>query len=150
MPLAMEWGQFEKGVFLVNVLGIIHDPKSGKVLIGRREGDPHLPRLSWCLPGGRPTYEHELEESLVREIEKKTGLRCEVKKILFVRTYPERREFLSIYYLCEWVAGELKDAEKHVENKWVLPSEVRAHFAHPAPDARLLEALEELERTSLH
>jgi 8-oxo-dGTP pyrophosphatase MutT (NUDIX family) len=52
----MDWTIFKKGVFLVNLLGIIYDPVAKKVLIGRRENDPHLKDLSWVFPGGRPDY----------------------------------------------------------------------------------------------
>ena len=31
----MDWAQFEKGVFLVNVLGIVYDSRTRLILIGR-------------------------------------------------------------------------------------------------------------------
>lgn len=140
----MDWSQFEKGVFLVNVLGIVYNPQSRQILIGKRENDPYLKELSWCFPGGRPAYDEDLEFCLKEEIKKKTGLEVVVKKIVFAKTYPEKREFLSIYYFCEIVGGKEKAGEKFIEIKWVGPTEVQKYFTtslHP----RLLEFLKTLE-----
>jgi len=140
----MEWKKFDKGVFLVNVLGIIYDPKSRKILIGKRENDPYIKELSWVFPGGRPEYKEDLEFYLKKQIKIKTGLDVDVKKVVFAKTYPEKREFLSIYYLCEVVGGEGKAEEKLVELKWVKPMEVKKYFTtslHP----KLLKYLKTLE-----
>jgi len=139
----MDWTQFEKGVFLVNALGIIHNSKTKRILIGRRENDPHITKLTWCFPGGRPGYKVDLEDYLKKEIEKKTGLAVHIKKVIFAKTYPEKREFLSIYYLCEYVRGKAIAREKFVEVKWIKPTEVRKYFTtsiHP----KILEFLKTL------
>jgi ADP-ribose pyrophosphatase YjhB (NUDIX family) len=140
----MEWKQFDRGVFLVNVLGIVYNPKTRKILIGRRENDPFVKELSWSFPGGRPGYEKDLEDYLKHEIKIKTGLEADVKQIVFARTYTEKREFLSIYYYCEVVDGKEKAGEKFVEVKWVKPTEVKKYFTtsiHP----QLFEYLKTLE-----
>jgi len=126
--------KFGKGVFLVNVLGIIFNPETKKILIGRRENDPYIKELTWCFPGGRPDYNEELEEALKKEIKKKTGLKIESLGAVFAKNYPEKREFLSIYYLCEVVGGKEKAGEGFVEIKWVNPEELEKHFTtsfHP-------------------
>lgn len=128
----MDWSEFDRGVFLVNVLGIVR--RDGKVLIGRREKDEFLPELSWCFPGGRPGYKEDLEHYLKDEIRKKTGLDVKVGRVVFAKTYPEKREFLSIYYLCEPVGGKEHAGEKFAELKWVAPGELENHFTtslHP-------------------
>ncbi|MFA4907497.1 MAG: NUDIX domain-containing protein [archaeon] len=124
----MDWNSFGSGVFLVNVLGIVYDPKTRKILIGRRKSDPYLKMLSWCFPGGRPAYKTDLEFYLKREVKAKTGLEVEVKKVVFAKTYPEKREFLSIYYFCEFAGGREKAGEKFVELKWVKPSQAKKYF----------------------
>ena len=139
----MEWKQFDRGVFLLNVLGIVYNPKTRKILIGRRESDPHIKELSWCFPGGRPAYEKDLEFYLKNEIKKKTGLEVDVKSVIFAKTYPENRKFLSIYYYCETVGGKEKAGEKFTEIKWIKPNEVQKYFTtsiHP----KLLEYLKTL------
>ena len=136
--------EFDRGIFLVNVLGIVYDPKTGNICIGRRENDPYIKQLSWSFPGGRPTCKEDLEFYLKHEVKLKTGLDINVKKIIFAKTYPEKREFLSIYYLCEFTGGEAKAGEKFVEVKWVKPTEVQKYFTtslHPI----LFKFLESLE-----
>lgn len=130
----MDWTQFDRGVFLVNVLGIVYNPKTRKILIGKRENDPHIEKLSWTFPGGRPAYGEDLEFYLRHEIKIKTGLNVSVKKIVFAKTYPEKREFLSIYYLCEVIGGKEKAGEKFVRLRWVKPLDAQKYFTtsiHP-------------------
>ncbi len=140
----MELYKFDKGSFLVNLLAIIYDPKTRKILIGRRENDPHIKELSWCFPGGRPSYKEDLEFYLKHIIKIKTGLEVDVKKVVFAKTYPEKREFLSIYYFTELIGGEEKPSRNIKELKWVKPTEVKDYFTtslHP----KVLEFLKTLE-----
>jgi ADP-ribose pyrophosphatase YjhB (NUDIX family) len=126
--ITADWKHLSRGVFLVNVLGIIFDTKTRKILIGRRENDPYVKELSWGFPGGRPAYEEELEKYLKREIKKKTNLDVESLGVVFAKTYPEKREFLSIYYLCEVIGGREQAGEKFAEIKWVYPEELETYF----------------------
>lgn len=140
----MDWTQFDSGVFLLNVLGIVYNAKTRQILIGKREKDPYIKELSWCFPGGRPVYKEDLEIYLKHNIKIKTGVDVEVKKVVFAKTYPEKREFLSIYYYCEFIGGEEMAGEKFVELKWVKPSDVQKYFTtslHP----KLLDYLKSLE-----
>jgi ADP-ribose pyrophosphatase YjhB (NUDIX family) len=130
----MDLGQFDKGTFLVNLLAIIYNPKDRTILIGKRENDPHVPDLSWVFPGGRPDYERDLEENLLELVKTKSGLDIEIEETIFAKTYPEMREFLSIYYLTKVVGGTVKAGEELVELKWVKPTEVESYFTtsfHP-------------------
>jgi len=141
----MNWDQFEKGIFLVNLLGIIYNPQTKRILIGKRENDLYLQNLSWVFPGGRANYKDELESSLDKEIIAKTGLNVDIKMAVFAKTYPEKREFLSIYYYCETTSiDEFKAGGSITELKWVKPSEVQNYFTtslHPT----LLKYLQTLE-----
>jgi len=135
---------FDKGIFIVNVLGIIYNPKTGNILIGKREHDPYITNLSWCFPGGRPAYGQDLEFYLKKEVKSKTNLEVEVKNIIFAKTYPENRKFLSIYYYCEGVKGSEKVGKKFIELKWIKPTEVKNYFTssiHP----EILKFLETLK-----
>ena len=120
--------------FKVILLGIIFDPKTKKILIGKRENDPHIPNLSWCFPGGELNYNEMLDESLKRKIKEKTALDVENLGAVFAKVYPEKKEFLAIYYLCEVVGGKEKTAGDFKELKWVSPEELEKHFTtsfHP-------------------
>ncbi len=130
----MEWEKLEKGIFLINVVGVVFNPKTRRILIGKRENDLYIRELTWCFPGGMPTYKEELEDALKREIKKKTGLKVESLGAIFAKTYPEKREFLTIYYLCEVIGGKEKAGEKFVKLKWVKPEEIEKYFTtsfHP-------------------
>ncbi len=130
----MDWTKFNRGVFLVNVLGIVYNQKTGKILIGRRQNDKYLKKLSWCFPGGRPAYKKDLEFYLEKEIKKKTGLSVKIEKVIFAKTYPEKREFLSIYYVCKKIGGREKAGEKFTELKWIRSTDVKKYFTtslHP-------------------
>ena len=140
----MELHKFDKGIFLVNLLAIIYNQRTKKILIGRRENDPHIKELSWCFPGGRPSYKEDLEFYLKQIIKTKTGLEVDVKKVVFVKTYPEKREFLSIYYFTEAIEGKEEPGENIKELKWLKPTEVKNYFTtslHP----QVLEFLKTLD-----
>ena len=119
--------------------------RQGKILIGRRTKDPFIPKLSWCFPGGRPGYKKDLEYYLKLEVRKKTNLKIEVEKIVFARTHPENKKFLSIYYLTKPLnVGEERPGEKFVEIKWIRPTEVTKYFTTSVDD-EILKFLNELE-----
>jgi len=142
----MNWKNFNRGVFLVNVLGIVYDPKTKKILIGRRGKDEFLPQLTWCFPGGRPNYNHSLTMSLKMEIKKKTNLDVNVLDCFFARTLIEKPEFLLIYYFCDVVegSGKPKTMEKFKEIKWVRPTQIEKYFTTSIDPvvASFLKALE--------
>lgn len=142
----MEWELFPKGVFLVNLLGIIYDPAKKQILIGKRLNDPNIKELSWVFPGGRPDYRVDLEENLRSKIKEDTNIDIMVKNIVFAKTYPEKREFLSIYYLCEYDSsdGTETPAGSLKELKWVKPSEVTNYFTTSIHD-KVLEYLATLD-----
>lgn len=114
--------------------------KPKQILIGKWEKDLYINKLTWVFPGGRPSYEEDLEFYPKKEIKIKTGLDIVIKKVVFAKTYPEKREFLSIYYLCEVVGGKEQAGEKFIEIKWIKPKDVKKYFTtslHP----KLLEYL---------
>ncbi|MBA7594209.1 hypothetical protein ES703_01148 [subsurface metagenome] len=124
----------EMDKFNTILLGVIFDPAKRKILIGRRENDPYIKELTWVFPGGSLNYEEDLDAALKKKIKVKTGLDVKNLGAIFAKTYPEKKEFLSIYFLCEAVGGEEKAADDLVELKWVKPEEVENYFTtsfHP-------------------
>ena len=120
--------------FDVVLLGVIFDPKTKRILIGKRRKDKHVPKLSWVFIGGRPSSNEEIEDTLKKKIKLKTGLDVESLGSIFSRTHKEKRDFLLIYYLCEVVGGKEKPGDDLVELKWVKPEEIENYFAtsfHP-------------------
>ena len=126
--------EYSEGVFNVIVLGVVFDPKEKKILIGKREKDPHIEELTWSFPGGAAGYDLELEETIKKEIKEKTGLEVESLGTIFSKVYPEKKDLLAIYYLCEKTGGEEEALGDFTELKWVAPEEVEKHFTtsfHP-------------------
>ncbi len=124
----------EKSQFEIILLGIIYDPKRKKILIGRREKDPEIKELTWCFPGGRLSTDEELEKTLKEKIKEKTGLKVENLGAVFAKTYPEKRNLVGIYYLCEVVGRKEKAGDDFKELKWVNPEELEEYFTtsfHP-------------------
>ncbi len=120
--------------FNVILLGIVFDPRRKKILIGRRENDSYIPKLSWVFPGGRLNYNEDIEKALKERIKEKTGLKVENLGSVFSKIYPERKNFISVYFLCEVIGGKEKAGGLFSELKWVKPEELEAHFTtsfHP-------------------
>jgi ADP-ribose pyrophosphatase YjhB (NUDIX family) len=114
----------DRGLFLVNSLGIIFNPKTKMVLIGRRVNDPLIKELTWCFPGGRPSFGRSLEKSLIDEIKKKTGLKkVKVNELIFARVPSENERFLLLYYFCVTNESKIVAGEKFAEVKWVKPKD---------------------------
>jgi 8-oxo-dGTP diphosphatase len=132
-----------KGAYYPIVLGIIFDPKKKKILIGKRNDPKDFPGLSWAFPGGRPEHGEELEDAVKREIKEETNYDVESLGVIFAKTYPEKRDLLAIYFLCEIVGGKENPNEDFSETKWVSPDELGKYFEtsfHP----KLKEYLEGL------
>ncbi len=130
----MELDKLEKGTFLVTLQAIIYNPKTKKILIGKRENDPHVPQLSWSFIGGRAHYD-ELEKSVKKIVKEKVGLDVEVGKVIHAKTYPEHRKIISIYFTTTYQSGEPElKSQYFVELKWIKPTEIKKYFTtsiHP-------------------
>jgi len=121
----------EKPKFEVVVLGIVFDPKKKKILVGRRENDPYIKELSWCFPGGRLILGEDVDQTLKRKMKLKTGYTIKNLGAIFSRTYPEKRDLVSIYFLTEVFEGEEQPGDDIVELKWISPKEIEKYFKIP-------------------
>ena len=114
--------------FEVILLGIIFDPKRKKILIGRREKDPLIPKLTWCFPGGRAKIGEDVDKTLKENIRKKTGYNIKNLGAIFSKTYPEKEDLLAVYFLTQVFEGEEKPGAGIKEIKWVSPKELEKYF----------------------
>ena len=114
--------------FEVVILGIILNPKTKKILIGRRENDPNIPNLTWCFPGGRATYEEDVDKTLKRNVKAKTGYDVKNLGAIFSKTFHEKPDFLGVYFLTQVFEGQEKPGHDLVELKWVSPNELENYF----------------------
>lgn len=117
-----------KSPFHVILLGIIFDPKKKKILIGRRENDADIPQLTWGFPEGRLRHGDDIDKILKRGVKTKTGYDVKNLGAIFSKTYPEQKDLLAIYFLCEVFGGEAKPSDDFIELKWVSPEELEKYF----------------------
>jgi ADP-ribose pyrophosphatase YjhB (NUDIX family) len=135
--------------FNVVVLGIIYNPETKKILIGRRENDPTIKDLSWCFPGGRLNVgQEDIDKTLKKRIKDTTGYEVKNLGSIFSRITEEKRDLLLVYFLCETFEGEEKvDGEKLKELKWVEPKELETYFK-TSFNTRLKEYIMNLQGSS--
>ncbi len=117
-----------KEKFNVLVLGIIFDPKTKKILIGKREKDQTFPELTWCFPGGELSPGEEIDSTLKKKIKQKTGYNIKNLGTFFSKTYPEKEDLLAVYFLTQVFEGEEKPGDSFIELKWVEPKELEKYF----------------------
>lgn len=143
----MSWKDLDRGIFLVNVVGVVYNPETKKILIGKRNKDEFLPELTWSFPGGRPTYKNSLNMCLKMAVKRNTNIDINVLDCIFARTLPEKPEFLVIYYFCEVIegSGKPKAMDKFSEVKWVKPTDVEKHFT-TSVDPVVMSFLDALEK----
>lgn len=141
--LSGEWRADRRGVFMVNLLAIIFD--GTKVLIGKREApDQYIRELTWSFPGGRPTYDRNLEESLIEEVKKKTGVEIKILSLYHARLFTIKPEFMLLYYLAEPKKLDIVAGEKFTEVLWVRPLQVTKYFSTEI-DMKISSLLNKLE-----
>lgn len=141
----LDWSKFDRGVFLVNSLAIVYNPKTKKILVGRRKKDSFVKALDWTFPGGRPAYKKDLKYYLKLEVKKKTNLDVKIKELILARIPKENRKFLLLYYLAEPVnVAKAKAGEKFKEIKWINPKEVKKYFT-TSVDPEIMKALRRLK-----
>ena len=123
-----------KEKFEVIMLGIIFDTQTRKILVGRREKDEDVPELTWGFPEGRLNTNEDMDKILKSRIQQKTGLVVKNLGPVFSKTYPEKKNLVAIYFLCEAVGGKEKAGNDFKELKWVKPAELEKYFTtsfHP-------------------
>ncbi len=114
--------------FSAVVIGIIYDPARKKILVGRRENDPHVEKLTWCFPGGRLNIGDEVDKALKTHILKKTGYEIKNLGAIFSKIVNEKQDMLIVYFLTEVFKGKEKPGDGIVELKWVDPEEIEELF----------------------
>lgn len=112
-------------MIVVVVKGLI--VKDRKVLLLQRN-PPAYEWGKWDFPGGKIEDGEDLKEALVREIREETGLICEVRKPLEVKSsyLPERQKhYIIIIYECSYVNGNVTLNEEHSNWQWVDQKDIK-------------------------
>jgi 8-oxo-dGTP diphosphatase len=93
--------------------------RDGKILLGKRRGSHG--EGAWAAPGGHLEFGEEIDTCVRREILEETGLT--VKNIHFGTITndiftDESRHSITIFMVCDYAAGDLKNLEPHKCDEW--------------------------------
>jgi len=124
----------ENNQFKAVLVGIVFDPKTRKILIGKNKGDE-----DYSFVEGDLNQDEELDISLKRITKEKTGYIIHNLGTIFARNHMEKdKEKLELYFLCEATEGSEKPGENVEELKWIKPSEIAEYINGEIP-SRLKE-----------
>ncbi|MEA3413982.1 MAG: NUDIX domain-containing protein [Nanoarchaeota archaeon] len=129
----------EMDKFKIKVVGIIFNPKTRKILIGKNKEDEKYSFLE-----GNLTHKEELDKCLKRTITEKTGYITHNLGAIYAENRLREDDKLKIHFLCEATEGEEKPGENVEELIWVKPSEVENKLNVELP-TRLHEYIMNLE-----
>jgi len=134
----------EENNFEMVLLGVIFDPSTRKILIGKRESDPNVPNLNWCFPGGRLKHGESVDKILKQKIKLKTGYDVKNLGTIFVNTSQDKQNIFLVYFLCEVFQGEAQAGDDLTEVKWIAPDELEEYRKRPM-NTRLKEYIMSLK-----
>lgn len=94
--------------------------KAGKILLHKRKGR-HCPN-TWACPGGHLEMWEELPETALRELKEEAG-NIQVTPPTFLtvsncRHYDEKKHYLTVFMLSDWISGEAKVMEPKKCERW--------------------------------
>ncbi len=126
------------------VIGVV---RKGEEILLRKKPEGSLPyKETWYLFGGELTGDSIPEKAIQDQLEKQAGIKikmieqlswdAEVKK----DHDGERKLFVYLDCLCEYVSGKLKAAEGIERLKWVDTKEL-SKYDHVPPSRKLLKKL---------
>ena len=123
-----------KDKFKAILVGVVFDPKTRKILIGKKKGDE-----SYSFVRGNLTNDEELDITLKKITTEKTGYIVHNLGTIYARNkIKDDEERLELYFLCEATEGSEKPGENIQELKWIKPSEIGEHINGELP-SRLKE-----------
>lgn len=96
----------------------------------------------WEAVSGRLEPGEDPLEGVIREIREETGLVVRVDPRPWAAFTTERAgvPMLIVYYVAQWIAGEVRISEEHSEARWMDSTE----FARLTPIPRLAQAVREV------
>jgi ADP-ribose pyrophosphatase YjhB (NUDIX family) len=129
-----------KDKFKVVLIGIIFDPKSRKILVGKNFGD----KIHSFLEGELEKNE-ELDVCLKKVAKEKTGYKVHNLGSVYAKNKIKgKSDRLELYFLCEATEGKEKPGKKVEELVWLKPSHVERKIKQKLP-SRLREYILGLE-----
>lgn len=109
-----------KDKFDIKIIGILFEPKSRKILIGKAKGDKEYSFLEENL-----TYNEELDRCLKKVAKQKTGYKIHnLGAVYAINKIKGRKDLLELYFLCEATEGKEKPGKDIQELIWIKPAEI--------------------------
>lgn len=86
--------------------------------------------------GGRLEPGQHFKDSLIREIDEETGLKCEIGVPFFVNEWRpvkngEQWQVVGIFFRCMSASGDVRLSQDHDAYKWIDPADYREHSLIP-------------------
>lgn len=126
--------------FSVKIIGILFEPKSRKILLGKNFGDKNFSFLESNLE-----QNEELDVGLKKCARQKTGYKVHNLGAVYAKNkIKNKKDVLEIYFLCEATEGKEKPGKKVEKIIWIKPSEAEKNLKQKLP-ARLKEYILGLE-----
>lgn len=114
--------------FYVKVVGIIFNPTTRKVLIGKNKNDEKYSFLE-----GDLSNQEELDKCLKRTIKEKTGFTAHNLGAIYAENMLQDKHKIKLHFLCEVRGSEENLGENVKEIIWVKPSEVEEKIGVKLP-----------------
>jgi ADP-ribose pyrophosphatase YjhB (NUDIX family) len=114
--------------FRVKIIGILFNPNTRRILIGKNKGDKNLSFLE-----GDLRYDEELDVGLKRITDEKTGYIIHNLGAVYARNKLNEKDQLQIFFLCEATEGTQKPGKKVAELRWVKPNEIEKMIKKKLP-----------------
>lgn len=115
--------------FKAKIIGILFEPKSRKILIGKNKKDKKFSFLE-----GDLTYNEELDKCLKRVAKSKTGYKIHNLGAVYAKNKIKNKEdILEIYFLCEATEGKEKKGKNVKELKWISPKKIEKEIQEKLP-----------------
>ncbi len=126
--------------FRVKIVGIVFEPKSRKILVGKNFGDKKYTFLD-----GELNFKEELDKSLKKVAKEKTGYKIHNLGSIYAKNKVKgKKEILELYFLCEATEGKEKKGKRVEELKWIKPKDAEKELKEKLP-TRLKEYVFGLE-----
>ena len=92
-----------------------------KIVLLKRKHHPQKGR--WVVPGGYVDRGERVETAALRETEEECGLKIRIKSILGVYSYENYMDVM-VFYIAEYVSGELFPGDETLEAELYRPEEI--------------------------
>ncbi|MDF2473856.1 MAG: mismatch repair protein MutT [Lachnospiraceae bacterium] len=98
-----------------------------KVLIARRKAGDKYGAGLWEVIGGKLEFGEEPVDALKREIQEETGLKVDIKELLFVSTFlaDDSRQIVTLNYVSHSITDRVELSDEHTEYMWAGQNKMR-------------------------